>query len=271
MASVDTIRHAREAEDIDAAVAQLREGEPEELRAALLERYAALADDGARGDRGARLRTSLMLGLRGVARSVDAEVAEQGTYVYERSATSKWDVAGNLRGAALLLLSELDPQLALFHAARLLVDPETPEMSGEPAVTAVRVLRAHDQLLPIYMFLGAARPGLGEVVGECLSAMVGAPGHIVRDLVDRYRDDDDDAVRAGLYDMLLARPDDPRAREAVEAFIREGRPDPVYAYVATSIVAARTMPLVELIREVAGTSSGLRERMLREALGFLPA
>ena len=43
------------------------------------------------------------------------------------------ECAGDLRAAGLVLLSQLDPMLASFRCARLLVDVHTSRMSGEPA------------------------------------------------------------------------------------------------------------------------------------------
>jgi hypothetical protein len=271
MLPIETIRRGRQPEQVAEAIGLLRDRAPDEVREAILDRYRELAEDGPRLDRGATVRTALLTGLRGLTRSMDAALAEEACYVYETSATSKWDVAGNLRGAALVLLAELDVNLALFQAARLLVDPATPEMSGQPALTAAQLLRANDQLLALYTFLAGARSRHGELTGEALVAMAGAPDRVARDLAERYRDDGDDAVRAGLYDMLMARPDDPRARTELERLIREGSPDPVFAYVTATIVAARSMDLVAVMRDAEDAGGGLRQRMLREALGLLPA
>src|SRR5215211_7318202 len=57
---------------------------------------------------------------------------------------------GARRAAALVVLGEVDPTLAGFHATRLLHDSHTSPMSGEPAVTAARVLADVGQPLPLY-------------------------------------------------------------------------------------------------------------------------
>lgn len=268
-ASIETIGHSRNPEAVADAIALLRDESPDEVRVAILDRYAALAADGPKLDRGAEVRTSLLIGLRGLTRSTDSTLAEEATYVYQRSATTKWDVAGNLRAAGLLLLADLDEPLALFHAARLLVDPATPRMSGQPAITAAQLLRANDQLIVLYTYVAGGQAD-GEIVGECLAGMAGVPEHIARDLAERFRDNENDAVRAGLYDLLMARADDPWARGEIEALLRDGLPDPVFGYVTTNIVASRNMPLVAVMEAVVGASGGLRQRMLREALALLP-
>lgn len=264
------IQTGRDPDRVDEAIAALR-GEVANLADIIIERYEGLMLNPHRRDPGAYIRTALVRGLKGLARAHDLQVVEAATYVYETMPRSDFDVAGNLRGAALIVLADLDERLALFHAARFLADPATSQMSGQPGVTAVQLLRANEHLLPLYVFLSGDVSGRGEVAGECLAALGSAPDSIVHGLVERFRDLDDDAVRAGLFDLLLARPDDPAANDELTRFIRDGQPDPVYAYVVTTMVATRRVPFIEVMRAVNETAGGVRHRLLTEALDLRPS
>jgi hypothetical protein len=264
------ITQGRDPGRVEEAIAALRD-DVTNLVEIVIERYEGLMLNPHRRDPGAYMRTVLMRGLKGLARPRDLPIVEAATYVYETMPRSVFDVAGNLRGAALLVLSDIDERLALFHAARFLADPGTSHMSGQPGITAVQLLRANDQFLPLYVFLSGDVSDTGEVAGECLAALGNAPDSIVHGLVDRFRDEDDDAVRAGLFDLLLARPDDAWANEELERFVRDGEPDAVYAYVVKTIVATRRVPLIEVMRGVHATTGGIRHRLLTEALDLRPA
>jgi hypothetical protein len=113
-------------------------------------------------------------------------------------------VAGRLRGAALVMLADLDHRLAGFHAARLITNPDplTSPMSGEPALTAVRVLAAQDQLTVLYGWLTSAGPKAPEPAAEALRAMTGAPASIVQDLVERMAPSGDEVLLLGLFDLV---------------------------------------------------------------------
>ncbi len=265
--ALSDITQGRDAERVEAAISELRDEFPG-LADIVLERYASLAGNGPRKDAGAYLRSALVRGLRGIARPRDIPTIESMTYVYETMPRSAFDVAGNLRGAALMVLADLDARLALFHAARFLADPATSHMSGQPGVTAVQLLRANDQLLPLYVFLSGDGERTGELTGECLAALAAAPDSIVHGLIERFKEAQDDAALAGLYDLVLARAEDPVATAVIEDFVRTGQPDAVYAYVTKNVVAERRTELIELMLELKGAASGVRVRLLDEALAL---
>ncbi len=74
-----------------------------------------------------------------------------------------------LRGGALIVLSEVDEQVARYFATRLLADGYTERMSGEPALTAVQVLATQEEWLPIYFCaVQSANGAPAEVVADCL-------------------------------------------------------------------------------------------------------
>ena len=72
---------------------------------------------------------------------------------YEFLPPKKEECTGRLRLAGLSLLETIDVVLASYHCVRLLNDPYTSRMSGEPALSAVRFLANQGQFLPLYGFL----------------------------------------------------------------------------------------------------------------------
>lgn len=137
------------------------------------------------------------------------------------------ECAGDLRAAGLVLLSQLDPMLASFRCARLLVDVHTSRMSGEPAISAIRILARQGSpfplqrhLLPLYSYLFAQDERLPEVEAECLRHLAGASASAVSSVLSYYTapisigtgialpryETRDDAALLGLLDLVLASP-----------------------------------------------------------------
>src|SRR5215831_2745875 len=199
---------ARTAAEVESAIELLPRADPD-LRATVLTHYQRLAAEPTRRDPGAHVRAAFLRALRLVALPEDVAMLERATAVHEYLPPGPQEVAGGLRAAALVTLAHLDERLAGFHAVRLIADPDplTPTMSGEPALTAVRVLAAQDQLTVLYGWLASAGPKAPEPVAEALRSMTVAPVSIVLDLVERMRSSRDEVLLLGLFDMLLAIPD----------------------------------------------------------------
>ncbi len=199
----------------------------------------------------------------------DIPVLESALWTYEFLPPGPKEVAGNLRGAALVNLNDLEPTLAGFHAVRLLDDEYTSAMSGEPAVTAARVLVEQKQALPLYEWALQAR-GHPEVLAECLRGLSELPLSLLLRLVDHYRETTDEIVLLGLFDMLLAHPE----RAAFTGFLREFLATTVlidvYRVVVTSIVARRDEALISMLRgEAKSQLAPPKAAILREAISLI--
>ena len=88
--------------------------------------------------------------LRPIALPADVKLALAAVETYQFMPD---DQAQTLRASGLLLLNDLDEPLAPYHAVRLLADPHVTPMSGEPSITAVRVLASQDELTPLYLYV----------------------------------------------------------------------------------------------------------------------
>jgi hypothetical protein len=154
-----------------------------------------------------------------------------------------------------------------LHATRLL--PDAHEMSGQPGVTAARLLAARDELLPLY---GAAlSAGQSEVVAECLRGLTALPVSLVYKLVDRYGHSKDETVVVGLFDLVLGHPSRTAFTSFFAQFLAEARSIDLYRFVVNSIVATRDPGLVALLRQPDGPApDSPKGRVLQEALTLIP-
>jgi len=175
-------------------------------------------------------------------------------------------VAGRLRGAALVGLAAADERVAAFTAARLLADPQTSDMSGEPALTAVRVLASLGETRLLYGYLAGPGAKVAEVVGEALRALSDAPASVLSVLAESYARSPDEIVLVGLFDLLLARPDRQDFARLTARFLRQTGLLDVFRYLVTSIVAGRDPLLIGLLRELASELPPPKTAILEEAL-----
>jgi hypothetical protein len=220
------------------------------------------------GDPGAHVRAALLRALRPVALPEDVGMLERATAVREYLPPGPQEVAAGLRAAALVTLAHLDERVAGFHAARLIADPDplTPSMSGEPALTAVRVLAAQDQLAVLYGWLASAGPKAPEPVAEALRAMSGAPASIVLDLVERMGGSRDEVLLLGLFDLLLAIPEAERFEGFMLEFLRDTELRDLFGAIAATIIAGRRERLIQGLREIRDALAPEKELVLDELM-----
>jgi hypothetical protein len=221
----------------------------------LVATYAALA---AAGDPGAVGRVAVLKALRGQALPGDIPMLERALNTY---ATSPM-VTGftNLRANALLVLDDVAPELASVHAVRLLgeapplAEHREQEMSGEPALTAVRLLAAKEELLPLYLFaltntcddddLGGGP--IPEVLGEAIRSLAPLPASALGPILALHAGSGEIVVSVSLCELVIDHAPD----ESLRAFLGRsltGMPIEAYRYVVAAIVASRRGDLIELL------------------------
>ncbi|HEX5505765.1 MAG TPA: hypothetical protein VFW96_24320 [Thermomicrobiales bacterium] len=236
------------------------------FRPAFLRRYAHDDQDGARRDPAGTLRIALLQALRPLARPEDAALFARAATTYE---FLYGEATGDLRAAGLLALNEADDALAGYHAVRLLADRYTSPLSGEPALTAVRVLAAQGQFLPLYAYVTGAEPGVADVVAEGLRSLTSLPASLLPALVERHRECEDEIVLLGLFDLLLAH----EARDAYTGFVLDFlRATPllnIYRYLVSVLVASREAPLIAALETMAKEEQNRdKAAILRDALAL---
>ena len=217
----------------------------------------------AKSDSGGFIRALIVRALRPIAHPDDQPILERALLTYQM--VGMYDTAGELRSAALVALNDINPDLAALHAARFLIDPRNGN-SGEPALSAIRVLAAQQNLPPVFAFAAWCQ-GTSDLNGEALRSLGELPESLVWLLVGVYREREDEQELLGLFDLLLAHPARPRFRSEIEHFLRTTGLIDLYGLVAMQVVVTRDPDLIDLLRELAKTEAdALRRSLLEQAL-----
>jgi hypothetical protein len=253
---------AKNPEAIASAVGMLGDSADPRIRQVITQKYETLNVEPRRRDSGCFQRTALIRALRGRATADDIALIE--TALWTREIIGRFDAASELRAAALVTLNDVDGSLACFHSVRLLNDAH--EMSGEPAVTAARLLVIREQLLPLYGLV-AGGGGTAEVRAECLRGLTGLPVSLVTRLLEQYRDERDATVIVGLFDLVLGHPSRAEFGGFVTSFLDRTQSIDLYRFVVNSIVVSRDPVLNALLRRPDGPAEkSPKGEVLRDAL-----
>ena len=259
------LARAKNPEAIASAAGMFGDNSDPRIRKVIAEKYVFLSAEPRRRDSGCFQRMALVRALRGRATIDEVRLLE--TALWTKEIIGRFDAASDLRAAALVTLNDVDGSLACFHAVRLLDDAH--EMSGEPAVTAARLLAAREQFLPLYQVV-ANGDGRAEVRAECLRGLTGLPVSLVLRLLDRYRDERDETVLVVLFDLLLAHPARASFLEFIGAFLGRTQSMDLYRFVVSSIIATRDPALIALLERPDGPADDSpKGKLLREALAVM--
>ena len=239
----------------------LRALNAEQVRATLDESHRGILREKCLGfyaeskrDKAGLLREGLTRLLIYIEHPDDADIYKLGVATYHLQPVD--DVAQNLRAVALAGLAPVDPPLACLYAARFLGESHTSVFNCEPAMTAIDVLVASNQRLPIYQFLlrggeGMARSQRGELTGKALESL-GAdfPPHLYEELIAQYQ--------------VL---DQPTASMGIVNFIIEARAEALYDRLEEVILLTRDVDLRRygLVMMAAARDDELGERLLAMA------
>jgi hypothetical protein len=250
---------------LQAALAVLVEMPTPAARPPLLALYAHLAAESRKRDAGAFLRRAVVDALRPVALPADVTLALDAVTAYQFMPD---DQAQTLRASGLLLLNDLDETLARFHAVRLLADPHTNPMSGEPALTAVRVLASQDELAPLYLYAlqSTGQGSLAPVAAECLRSLVALPVPLVGALVEHFHEAAA-VAQIGLIDLLVNHRDGPQALDYLAGVLAKPSDLDVYRYLNIALLSSHKAELRTLVLHAARAEVNRQRRaILREAL-----
>ncbi len=205
-------------------------------------------------DKGGLLREGILRLLVQIADPQDADLYQLGLETYYLQPVD--DVAQNLRAVALAGLAPIDAPLACLYATRFLGEPHTSVFNCEPAMTAIEVLVAGDQRLPIYQFLlrdglEIARTRRGELTGKALESLgEDFPSPLYERLIALYREIDQPTASMGMINFII-----------------EGRREALYGQLEEVILATRDLDLRRygLVMMAAARDEELSERLLRLA------
>jgi hypothetical protein len=243
-----------------------------EGRPLLLRLYEYYDEAGVKRDAGGDLRIAILGALLPIAEQEDRVLAERTIATYEFLPPNREECAGGLRAAGLVLLSNLDPVLTSFHCTRLLVDAYTSHMSGEPAISAIRLLTKQvshlpyqGHLLPLYSYIFDQHTCHPEVEGECLRQLAKASAGIIESILSHYmapisigtgiavprHTKKADVVLLGLFDLLLSYPKRSSCLSFIEQFLRETQRYEVYHYLLITIIANHSARIWKVLLAVA--------------------
>lgn len=225
----------------------------ESHRSTLREKCLGYFTDSKR-DKGGLLREGLTRLLVHIEHPDDVDIYRLGVETYYLQPVD--DVAQNLRAVALAGLAPIDPPLACLYATRFLGEPHTSVFNGEPAMTAINVLVASDQRLPIYQFLlrggvEMAETGRGELTGKALESLVhDFPLTLYQGLIEQYGAIDQPTATMGIINWII-----------------DGRVEALYQRLAELILATRDADLRRygLVMMAAARDDDLGERLLQMA------
>lgn len=193
-------------------------------------------------DKAGMLRESLTRLLVHIEHHEDIDLYRLGIETYHLQPVD--DVAQNLRAVALAGMAPIDPALACLYATRFLGEGHTSVFNCEPALTAIDVLVASNQRLPIFQFLlhnggRMANSGRGELTGKALESL-GAdfPAHLYEQLIDLYQDIDQPTASMGIINCII---DGRQAAlyDRLEGVIRDTRDADLRRYGLVMMAAAR--------------------------------
>lgn len=221
-------------------------------RPALRGLYSHYAENGVGRDPGTYLRSQIVRALRAVALPDDVDIFNQAVATYEFPPPAFKEEAALLRGGALVALAEWDETLARYHATRLLADPLTDPMSGQPALVAVDVLATFDEALPLFFYAMQAQDHLlPEIAGECLRRLTSLPAGLLPSVLHHYAECRRPALLVGVIDLLIQRQGGPEGLEFLARLLHQPPDLDLYRYLVAALLAAAKPELYSLLAESA--------------------
>ena len=259
-----------------AALRALGENVSHEDGPILRELYHHFADSGRKRDAGGQLRGAILGALWHLRDRDDIPLALEASRHREPSLNGDGEL---IRAAGLALLGVLDAEVAAYRAIAMLGLNDASPMSGEPALTAARLLANLGQREALAMYaLGAApagdvfesirsrRASLPDVTAESLRGLAGVPADRLQPILERFAQAEDEVILLGLCDLLVSLDPDPLALELTRQLLRTASED-LYAVLATSIVASRRTELIAIFVE--SLTAEVRQPRLKIALDAL--
>lgn len=264
-----TLLDARQGPEVVLAAVQTLTRNPwPAARPALLELYDYYSGRGQKLDSAAYIRAAILRALREVVLPADIGFLVQATETFVFPPPSFTEEGAMLRSPALLALAALDDNLARYHAVRLLANQHTDAMSGEPALTAAKVLAAQGEDLPLYFYVmqDGARV-LPEVVSTCLSNLTTLRVDLLPGILKRYGDAKQEVVLVGLFDLLLNHRAGIQGIDFITRFLQQSQHLDAYRYLVVTMVTSGKRDVVQYLLTASQVAlSKSKVAILREAL-----
>lgn len=264
-----TLLDARQGSELILAALQTLTRSPwPPARPALLELYTYYSGRGQKFDPAAYLRAAILRAMREIMLPADIGFLAQVTETFVFPPPSFTEEGAMLRSAALLALAELDDTLARYHAVRLLANEHTDLMSGEPALTAAKVLATQDENLPLYFYVmqDGARV-VPEVLSTCLSNLTTLRVDLLPGILTRYGDAKQEVVLVGLFDLLLNHREGVQGIDFITRFLQQSQHLDAYRYLVVTMVTSGKRDVIQYLLKASPVGlPKAKVAILREAL-----
>ena len=267
-----TLLNARLGPEIILAVLQVLTRTPwPAARPALLELYGYYGGRGQKLDPAAYLRSAILRALREIVMPENTLFLAQATDTFVFPPPEFKEEGAMLRSAALLALAEVEDDLARYHAVRLLANEHTNIMSGEPALTAAKVLATQGEILPLYFYVmqDGARV-LPEVVSTCLSNLTTLRTDLLPGILTRYAESTHEVILVGLFDLLLNHEAGLQCADFLRQFLQQSQQLDAYRYLVVTMTTSGKRDVVQLLIDASRVAlPKAKIAILREALAFV--
>jgi hypothetical protein len=259
----------REPDALLAAVETLAAAPADADRPALRACYDTLSADPLRRDPGGTLRAQVLACLAAIPSRADLDLAEAAATTVERTLHGTGEL---LRAAGLNLLALLEPDLAAARAAVALGSGDWDLMSGEPALTAARVLAALGHTEALLLVAISRDPSLPqEVRAAAIGGLAAIPPAVFPQLAQSVLALAGDLPVLALADLLLAGEPSPERVAILKELLATAESIELYASLVTAIVASRrSWALSALLESLPLEADPARRAAARDALQNAP-
>jgi hypothetical protein len=273
--ALELLRDHRERQIVDTVLLKLKNCRLGESARAVLRPKCLYYLDNSERDSGCDIRDALVRLLVDIGNPADLDIYLRGVEVHEQ--LRGVDVGQTLRAASLIGIGMIDPSLASAYAIKLIADlVDTSRFSGEPAITAIGLVREQGNGLPIYQFLlmlahipdppfpqVKVAPEVESKGLELLDADFSAA--LYREIAEPYIKVDRVIPQVGIVVYIVSnRRDD--LYDLLETIVQNTHHDDLHRYTVIEMAASRHTPLIDLLYHLAGTCAPKRIANFIEAV-----
>ncbi len=193
--------------------------------------YDDFDNNGPRKDPGGDIRVEVLKALWHLRSSDDLALAMRARNTSERTLQGNGEM---IRAAGLALLGVLDPPRGAIEAILVLSkDQKDPlnassGMTGEPALTAVRLLVSVNETNALLLYVLTAEPPTAEVLGAALGGLGSLGLDILEPILLGLLNKDDDGLVMAVCDVLVDLPPSPRTASIVGRLLDSASRGEVY-------------------------------------------
>lgn len=199
----------------------------------------------------------------------DLDLAFEASRKVERTLNGDGEV---IRAAGLALLGVLDPGHAAYAASLVVANHDANKFSGEPMLTAIRLLASIGETRLLFVLAANPPPGVpSEAVAEAIRSLASVPEEYLAPVLAGVLASEDEAVFVGTVDLVIQLPPSQMALKTVSALLNAAPQPEFYEFLVSSVVASRRQELITIVLEtLPHEMSQKRLRAAKTALELAP-